>query len=265
MLVEISATPGIMTDIAGMAAKFTALPLLLIWSRRAELSADRAGYLACQDNEVVYRAIMKLAGFPSMLYESMRTESFIKQAEEFERIISENFEDNLYSLANSIYATHPRCVERVSEIKIWNDDGSFDDIVNSSEDERAVLAAHMQTDPLLAELTRILTKSLTAWSVREFSLPYHAVARPLRRMFFGLSDLRGTPVQGILRVELLIQKTGVNELKYYLVVLFNRSGKAVRTKLETPCADSWDECPTELRHEFTAKGTKELIRLIYNI
>src|SRR5215212_9057689 len=56
---------------------------LLKWKRMSELTADRAGLLACQDANVAITAMMKIAGLPGKYYGSMNPEDFIAQAREF--------------------------------------------------------------------------------------------------------------------------------------------------------------------------------------
>ena len=56
---------------------------LLYWSRMSELTADRAGFLACQDIETVISTEMKLAGAPTKYYGKLDTKQFIKQSKEF--------------------------------------------------------------------------------------------------------------------------------------------------------------------------------------
>ena len=54
---------------------------LMEWSRKAELTADRAGLLVTQDLEVSHRVDMKLAG--GKLTDQMSIEEFKKQADEY--------------------------------------------------------------------------------------------------------------------------------------------------------------------------------------
>ena len=57
---------------------------LMEWSRKAELTADRAGLLVTQDLEVSHRVDMKLAG--GKLTDQMSIEEFKKQAEEYHAV-----------------------------------------------------------------------------------------------------------------------------------------------------------------------------------
>ncbi|MEW6557122.1 MAG: hypothetical protein AB1349_07190 [Elusimicrobiota bacterium] len=54
------AVGGFIGDKIGALAQQAVLSSLLIWSRRAELTADRAGLIACQDIKIAERVIIKL-------------------------------------------------------------------------------------------------------------------------------------------------------------------------------------------------------------
>lgn len=55
---------------------------LMEWSRKSELSADRAGLLAGQDLDAVRRATMKMAGGTTLT--EMSSEAFMEQAREYD-------------------------------------------------------------------------------------------------------------------------------------------------------------------------------------
>ncbi len=52
----------------------------------SELTADRAGLLACQDVDSVIRVMMKLAGLPRKHFNGARCQSFIDQAKQFQNL-----------------------------------------------------------------------------------------------------------------------------------------------------------------------------------
>jgi Zn-dependent protease with chaperone function len=66
----------------GMYALLMLQAALLEWSRKAELTSDRAGLLVVQNPDVAYRVDMKLAGGKRV--DQMSLEAFLRQAEEFE-------------------------------------------------------------------------------------------------------------------------------------------------------------------------------------
>lgn len=71
--------------LAGSLAGWVALPAILAlraWSRRAEVTSDRAAALCARDLEVTERALTKLALGSQKLYEQLDVEAFLAQHEE---------------------------------------------------------------------------------------------------------------------------------------------------------------------------------------
>ncbi|MBN1961925.1 MAG: M48 family metallopeptidase [Deltaproteobacteria bacterium] len=99
---------------------------LLEWSRKAELTADRAGLLVSQDADVSYRVAMKLAG--GRPKDEMSIEEFFKQAEEYRE--GGNVIDGVLKIALLLGQTHPLPVLRVSELRDWVDSGDYQKILS---------------------------------------------------------------------------------------------------------------------------------------
>jgi hypothetical protein len=95
------------------------------WERKSELSADRAGLLACQDVEATRRSHMKLAGGAHLT--EMDTEAFLAQAEEYEN--AGTLRDGILKLLNTERSTHPFSVVRAAEIRRWVESGDYDRII----------------------------------------------------------------------------------------------------------------------------------------
>jgi hypothetical protein len=85
------------------------------WSRKSELSSDRAGLLVGQNREAALRALMKLAG-GSHLHEMDVTE-FMLQAAEYARV--GDVRDTVARVMLAREATHPLVVVRVAELDGW--------------------------------------------------------------------------------------------------------------------------------------------------
>lgn len=91
---------------------------LYYWDRMSEFTADRAGFLTCQNKDAVVRAFMKMSGLPIKEYNNMHYQTFIQQAENFQSLDY----DTLNKIAKfiSIYdASHPFSVMRASELLKW--------------------------------------------------------------------------------------------------------------------------------------------------
>jgi Zn-dependent protease with chaperone function len=98
---------------------------LLEWSRKAELSCDRAGVLATQDPRVMMSALMKIAG--GSRGEELDLDAFIAQSDEYRE--GGDTLDGIYKLLAALGATHPFSVVRVAELRNWIDSGAYDTIL----------------------------------------------------------------------------------------------------------------------------------------
>lgn len=99
------------------------------WVRMSELTADRAGLLACQDLEVAMRVNMKMAGIPKTHYDRINTAEFIKQAKEFEAY-DFNSIDSIIKILHILNQTHPWTVMRAAELLKWVESGNYDRVLN---------------------------------------------------------------------------------------------------------------------------------------
>lgn len=91
------------------------------WSRKSELSADRAGLLCLQDPAAAFRVQMKMAGGRHL--DQMDVEAFIAQAEEYER--GGDLRDSALKLLHLLGQSHPFPALRLVALKAWVDDGSY--------------------------------------------------------------------------------------------------------------------------------------------
>lgn len=104
---------------------------LLYWNRMSEFTADRAGLLACQDRDEAIRAIIKMAGVPIKYFEKMNNASFLKQAEEFEKLYS-GVADTAIRTITIASSSHPWTVFRAGELLKWIESGEYDKILKES-------------------------------------------------------------------------------------------------------------------------------------
>ncbi|MBM4182655.1 MAG: M48 family metallopeptidase [Gemmatimonadetes bacterium] len=127
--------------IVGLAAR-AALVALLEWSRKSELSCDRAGLLTVQDPEVVMRTMLKMAGGGSSDETSLQ--EFIVQAEEYKQ--SGDVADQVFKVLNLMATTHPFYVLRVSELRAWIESGDYDRIIRGEYARRGEPDPNLQDD-----------------------------------------------------------------------------------------------------------------------
>jgi hypothetical protein len=108
------------------------LVALLEWSRKSELSCDRAGLLSIQDPEMVMRTMLKMAGGGDT--EETSLQEFIVQAEEYRE--GGDVADQVFKILNLIGSTHPFYVLRVSELRAWIETGDYDRILRGEYSRR---------------------------------------------------------------------------------------------------------------------------------
>jgi len=111
------------------------LPLklaLLEWSRKSELSSDRAGLLASQDRDASMRVFLKLAGGGSMAETNLP--AFMEQAKEYEQ--SGGPLDVIYKILNTLGASHPFNTLRAAELERWIEAGHYERIVGGEYPRR---------------------------------------------------------------------------------------------------------------------------------
>lgn len=107
---------------------FGVIMALLEWSRKGELTADRAGLLVVQNPEVSTTTLMKLAGGKHL--EEMSLEEFSKQAEEYDA--GGDVLDGIYKVLNLLGQTHPFPSLRLKALTEWTADGSYERILSGS-------------------------------------------------------------------------------------------------------------------------------------
>jgi Zn-dependent protease with chaperone function len=117
--------------IVGLAAR-AVLMALLEWSRKAELSCDRAGLLAVQNPDATLRSFMKLAGGGQP--EENDLNEFLRQADEYRQ--SGDVADIVFKVLNLLGTTHPFHVLRAAEVRDWIEAGEYDRILRGEYRKR---------------------------------------------------------------------------------------------------------------------------------
>lgn len=113
---------------------------LIRWQRMSELTADRAGLLACQDINAATTAMIKLAGLPLKFFDKVNTEDFLAQAREFESFDSDRL-DWVAKILSGLGQSHPWTVMRASELLRWVDSAAFDKLLADPTEGRQLEAA----------------------------------------------------------------------------------------------------------------------------
>lgn len=130
-MVSLSALP--------MLAGIALLPIklaVLEWSRKSELSADRAGMLGSQNVLATQQLFMKMAGGYRGALEAgqMDLNDFMTQANEYAG--SHQGLDIVYKILNTLGLTHPMNTVRAAEIQGWMASGDYDRILRGEYTKR---------------------------------------------------------------------------------------------------------------------------------
>jgi Zn-dependent protease with chaperone function len=122
--------------IGGLGAR-AIMAALYEWSRKAELSADRAGLLATQDPATAFRVHMQLASGGHL--EDLDTTSFFAQGQEYDE--AGDLRDSVLKLLLIEARSHPFAVVRASELRRWVDSGEYTRILGGDYPRRGDDAA----------------------------------------------------------------------------------------------------------------------------
>ena len=109
---------------------------VLEWSRKSELSADRAGLLGSQNVMASQQLFMKMAGGYRGALEAgqMDLNAFMAQANEY-TTSHEGF-DFIYKILNTLGLTHPMNTVRAAELQQWMASGDYERILRGEYTRR---------------------------------------------------------------------------------------------------------------------------------
>jgi Zn-dependent protease with chaperone function len=158
-LISASALPAL----AGIALLPVRLAFLE-WSRKSELSADRAGMLGGQDPVASQGLFMKMAGGvrPPYQHGELDLNTFMAQAHEY--VGSNEGLDVLYKLLSTLLLSHPMHTVRAAELQTWIAGGDYDRIVRGEYARRGPET----TDRPLREDIQAATQYYTAEAKETF-------------------------------------------------------------------------------------------------
>jgi hypothetical protein len=133
LLMRLLALTGVLYAIPGGALGVRAITAALMeWSRKSELSADRAGLLAGQNPAAATRFHMKLASGGHI--EDLDATSFFAQGNEYTE--TEDFRDSLLKVFLVENQTHPFAVVRAAELRRWTEAGEYTAILGGAYPRR---------------------------------------------------------------------------------------------------------------------------------
>lgn len=131
MLVLLLQLANLGYPIVGIAARAVLLGLLE-WSRKSELSSDRAGLLAVQSPDAALGTSLKLAGGGTA--EETDLNAFLEQADEYRS--EGDLADAVFKVLNLLGTTHPFHTLRAAELRDWIEGGDYDRILRGEYQRR---------------------------------------------------------------------------------------------------------------------------------
>lgn len=99
------------------------VPALAGWSRKAALTEDRGGLLACQDMNGAMKALMSMAGLPVKDLDGVSPTKYIKIYELSGKISGAS------QYLNTLVRMEPWLNDRIVELYGWERSGEYDDIL----------------------------------------------------------------------------------------------------------------------------------------
>jgi Zn-dependent protease with chaperone function len=134
LLLRILASTGLFSALPPWALTLRILQAALLeWSRKAELSADRAGLLATQDTAAAFRVHMKLASGSRDLTQ-LDQASFFAQGQEY--LDADDVRDVILKIQLVEGQSHPFAVVRAIELRNWVDSGAYTAILGGDYPRR---------------------------------------------------------------------------------------------------------------------------------
>ncbi len=98
------------------------------WSRKSELTADRAELLVVQDLDTCLRLHMKLASGSKSVYDQIDHHEFLRQADTYEELEYSTL-NKLYKFIQELWLSHPVPVARAKEVKAWSESKQYKEIL----------------------------------------------------------------------------------------------------------------------------------------
>lgn len=107
---------------------------LLYWSRRSELSADRAAAVVMGGAQPVMETMIRLSGGPKSLTQEVNLDLYLRQAEAYDQLRESTWDKALQGLA-TMGLSHPFPAVRAREIKGWCEDEPFQRLLKAAAGE----------------------------------------------------------------------------------------------------------------------------------
>ena len=242
-------------------------PLIMAWSRYSELSADRAGLLACKDFDAASRVYLKLAGFPVWKGGPANPQRILmEQAAQYAQHQGSRslLSRLLHQTSHALSATHPRVIERFAALDEWNDLGFYDELADATPEERIRIAGNVGTDWLKNALDMAVVETAADYAENNLGKPRKESLRLLRKAFLHGDSLQGTALDEIVYAELAVEEKRDGNYDYNLALYILRGrDNPVKATLPVDFTDDRDFAPDEIRGQFIKTRRKQAKILVY--
>ena len=101
---------------------------LLYWSRRSELSADRAGTVVMGGCDELVNVMIRLSCGPKAITGKVSVEKYIEQVKDYDSLAENSTWHKLIQAYNSLELDHPFPAVRARELKSWCASEDFEDL-----------------------------------------------------------------------------------------------------------------------------------------
>lgn len=242
-------------------------PIIMSWSRYSELSADRAGLLACKDFDTASRVYLKLAGCPVQKADLANPQRIL--AEQSIQYADQLGKRSLWArlchqTKHAFAASHPRAVERFAALDEWRDLGFYDDLAEATPAERILIAQSVGTDYLKNALDMAVVEAAADYAEQELGKPRKESLRLLRKAFLHGGSLQGTSLDEIVYAELAVEERKDGDCEYTLALFLLRGrDNPVKVTLPVDYTADRDFAPDEIRGQFIKTRRKQLKVLVY--
>jgi len=139
-----------LTQTANVILRVGAQPAVLAlraWSRRAEITCDRAGLICTRDLGTATAALIKLALGSRKLYGDINVDEYLRQFEEGR--------DDLRRLGEA-FSTHPYLPTRVAALRLFSQTAYFRGVVGESAGTGGPGLSHEECDAQVANLLAVI-------------------------------------------------------------------------------------------------------------
>jgi Zn-dependent protease with chaperone function len=123
---------------------------LLYWSRRGELSADRAAAVVLGGPQPIVETMIRLAGGPKSVTQNVNLEAYLRQAEAYDKMQESTWDKVLQTFA-TMQQTHPFQAVRCREILRWCETEQYRRIVDGLAAEANAIKCSGCSKPINAE------------------------------------------------------------------------------------------------------------------